>query len=134
MTLVKNSIVLIMFSLFLVACKSAPILNIDDDAFDVDKALSMQAVTAGIKRAGRGLGWRMKNQKPGLIIGTLHLRDHMAKVSIKYNTKYYSIHYQDSSNLDYKANSPNYDGQSVIHSNYNGWIQNLSNAIQQQVY
>ncbi|MCK5539141.1 MAG: hypothetical protein KAI02_07415 [Gammaproteobacteria bacterium] len=134
MTIIKHSMILIMLSLFLVACKSAPILNIDEDAFNTDKPLTMQEVTTGIERAGHGLGWRMENKKPGLIIGTLHLRDHMAKVSIQYNTKYYSIYYQDSSNLDYKEHSSNYEGQSVIHSNYNGWIQNLNNAIHQQVY
>ncbi len=134
MTIVKTSVLLIIFSLFLVACKSAPILNIDNNEFDADKALSMEEVADGIKRAGRGLGWRMKDQQPGLIVGTLHVRDHMAKVNINYNTQYYSIHYQDSSELDYKVNMTNDDGQAVIHSNYNGWIHNLSNAIQQQVY
>ena len=49
----------------------------------------------------------------------------MAKVDINYNTKTYSITYKDSSDLDY-------DG-TKIHKNYNGWIQNLDNAIKVQL-
>ena len=48
-------------------------------------------------------------------------RDHRAVVDVRYDTKTYSIKYKDSSNLQY-------DGTS-IHKNYNGWIQNLDNAI-----
>ncbi len=134
MSIIKHVLLLIMLSLVLVACKSTPILNIDNDPFNAKSNITMDEVTAGIKRAGNGLGWRMAEKKPGLIEGTLFLRTHMAKVDITYNTKTYSIHYKDSTNLDHQKSSASYDGQEVIHSNYNGWIQNLSNAIRQQVY
>jgi len=49
----------------------------------------------------------------------------MAQVDIKYSTIAYSITYKDSSNLKY-------DG-TKIHSNYNGWIQNLDKAIKIQL-
>jgi hypothetical protein len=49
----------------------------------------------------------------------------VAVVDIKYNTKTYSIIYKSSQNLDY-------DGKN-IHSNYNGWIQRLNQAIQSQL-
>lgn len=134
MTFIKHSILLIMLCVFLVACKSAPILNIDNASFSSDSSLSMGKVTNGIVRAGSTLGWRMDKKHPGLIIGTLNIRTHMAKVAIKYNTQSYSIRYKNSSNLDYKSSSSSSDGNEKIHSNYNGWIQNLDNAIQQQVY
>jgi hypothetical protein len=77
-----------------------------------------------IRRAGAGLGWRMEQQEPGLIRGTLNLRTHQAVVDIPYDTQRFSIRYVSSNNLDY-------DGR-AIHRNYNSWVQNLQNAIMAQ--
>ncbi len=123
----KLSILIIIFStLLIVGCKSAPVQNIDNATIvtNVDNA-SMTDIQKAIVRAGGGLGWIIKEKSPGKMVGTLHLRDHVAIVSITYSTKEYSINYMDSTNL-------NYDGSS-IHSNYNGWIQNLNRAIQTQL-
>ena len=68
---------------------------------------------------------RLKETGPNSLVGTLFLRSHMAKVGIQYNKTAYSINYMDSNNLKY-------DG-SKIHSNYNGWVQNLDRAIQTQL-
>ena len=57
--------------------------------------------------------------------GTLNLRSHTAIVDITYDTRTYSIKYKDSTNLGY-------DGRN-IHSNYNGWIENLDKGIQTQL-
>jgi len=65
----------------------------------------------------------MKEIKTGHILGTLHLRKHVAKIDITFDNKSLNIQYKDSVNLDYKS-----DDQ-TIHSNYNGWIQNLTKAI-----
>jgi len=80
-----------------------------------------------IVTAGSGLGWRIERRAPGLMIGTLYLRDHMAKVRILYDARRYSIRYQDSSNLKYNPDTK------TIHSNYNSWVQNLDNAIRSQL-
>ena len=40
-------------------------------------------------------------EKPGYIVGTLHLREHEAVVDILYDTKSYSILYKSSQNLQY---------------------------------
>lgn len=77
-----------------------------------------------IRRAGAGLGWRMEQQGPGLVRGTLNLRTHQAVVDIPYDTQRFLIRYVSSTNLDY-------DGQ-VIHRNYNSWVQNLQRAIMAQ--
>ena len=74
-----------------------------------------------IRRAGAQLGWVMESQGPGLMRGTLNLRTHQAVVDIPYDQRRFSIRYAGSTNLDY-------DGTS-IHRNYNGWVQNLQNAI-----
>ncbi|MCC6608693.1 MAG: hypothetical protein IT515_03320 [Burkholderiales bacterium] len=82
-------------------------------------------VRNAITRAGSGLGWDIKEVQPFLLEGTLHLRTHMARVSIPYSAERYSIVYKGSENL-------NYDGK-TIHSNYNGWIQSLDKAIKAQL-
>ena len=94
--------------------EEAPIISSVTDVSKTD-------IAKAIKRAGITLGWQMKDKAEGEIIGTLLLRKHMAKVSIKYTTDYYSINYLDSKELKY-------DGTN-IHNNYNGWIQNLERNI-----
>ena len=59
--------------------------------------------------------------KPGLLEGTLRLREHTAVVDIAYSTSNYSIVFKSGVNLSEK------DGQ--IHKNYNGWVQNLDRGI-----
>lgn len=106
-------------------CRSAGVHNVSEAPVVANKAVSMEDVQKAIVRAGVGLGWQMKPVEPGLIVGTLTLRSHMAMVNIKYDTKKYSITYKDSSNLDYDGNN--------IHKNYNGWVQNLDNGIRSQL-
>ncbi len=106
---------------------STPVHNVQDATVvtNSDKPASVDDVKKAILRAGATLGWNMKEEKAGHIIGTIHLRKHMAQVDIKYNTKSYSITYRDSQNL-------NYDGTN-IHGNYNGWVQRLQQNIQSQL-
>lgn len=106
-------------------CRSAGIYNVSAAPVVANKTVSMEDVQKAIVRAGVGLGWQMKPMEPGLIVGTLNLRTHMAMVNIKYDTKTYSITYKDSNNLDYSGDS--------IHKNYNGWIQNLDSGIRSQL-
>ena len=102
-------------------CRSAPVR--DYNSQPIPPGLSMAQIGKAIQTAGNGLGWATKEQHEGLIIGTLYLRDHMAQVSIPFTRSSYSIRYKDSSNLDYDAE------KKTIHSNYEGWVQNLNNAI-----
>jgi hypothetical protein len=67
--------------------------------------------------------WSMRVASPGHIVASLHVRSHTAVVDIAYSTKTYSITYNTSTNLKYDAEAK------TIHSNYNGWIQNLDSAI-----
>lgn len=106
-------------------CRSAGIYNVSAAPVVANKAVTMEDVQKAIVRAGVGLGWQMKPVEPGLIVGTLNLRTHMAMVDIKYDTKTYNITYKDSSNLNYSGDS--------IHKNYNGWIQNLDSGIRSQL-
>lgn len=110
-------------------CGTPPVYNVSNMSIAVggDKKATMEDVEKAIIRAGGALGWMIKKEKPGLLKGTLILRTHTAIVSIKHNTEEYSITYESSVNLDY---SP---ANNTIHSNYNGWIQNLNKGIQVQL-
>ena len=110
----------------LVACTLHPIRNVTDAPVPKSGLTDEQVATA-IKKAGSGLGWAMADKGPGKIEGTLNLRKHTAVVDIAYNPKTYSITYKDSTDLQYNPK------KQEIHRNYNGWIQNLDNAIKTQL-
>jgi hypothetical protein len=111
---------------FAAGCRTSPIYNVEDQSvISGSTRASMEDVKNAILRAGAGLSWAMRENKPGYITGTLTLREHFAVVDIKYDTQKYSILYKDSKNLKY-------DGTN-IHNNYNGWVQRLNQAIQAQL-
>ena len=111
----------------MVGCTSAPISNVPltPVVTGTGKPATAEQVRTAIVRAGSTLGWQMTPTDPGLVTGRLALRTHLAIVDVKYSAKDYSITYKDSTNLDYR------DGQ--IHKNYNGWIENLNNAIRREL-
>ncbi|MDB5957037.1 hypothetical protein [Ramlibacter sp.] len=111
----------------LAGCVAAPIMNVSEApvATASGKALSNEQVRGAIVRAGSALGWQMKEEGPGMLLGTLQLRNHTAVVAIPYSPKSYSVQYRSSVNLDEKGGT--------IHKNYNGWIQNLTRGINAQL-
>ncbi len=113
-------------AILLGGCKTAPIYQVSNTAISTNvQNATKDDVAKAIIRAGGGLGWQFRQNGPDALIGTLALRTHTAVVDVPYSAKQYSITYKDSSNL-------NYDGTS-IHSNYNGWIQNLQKVINIQL-
>lgn len=113
-------------ALFISGCPhQAAVYNVHDASVMVGSEHDLGDIKKAIVHAGAALGWSMKPVEPGKIIGTLHLRTHMAQVDIPYSKSSYSILYKDSDNLKF-------DGEK-IHSNYNGWIQNLDRGIQNQL-
>ena len=115
----------------LASCAGVPILNIKDAPIRTlsGKEMTQEQVTKAIVLAGMGLKWNMDVAAPGHIVGTLDLRSHQAVVDITYDTKRYNITYKSSQNLLITDGN----GREGIHPNYNGWIQNLDNAIRTQV-
>jgi hypothetical protein len=111
----------------LVGCRTVPILNVKDVPVNVPagQTATLATVEQAIIRAGNSLGWQMKVEKPGLIVGTLNLRTHTAIVDIPFTPSSFSIIYKSSVNLEQKGDT--------IHSNYNGWVQNLDQAIRRQL-
>jgi hypothetical protein len=115
-------------AIVLIGCTPIPIHNVENAPVNASNAnYDLSDVTKAIKRAGITLGWQMKEQTPGHIVGTLRLRDHVAVVDITYTLDEYSINYKDSSNLKYNPSN------NTIHKNYNGWIKNLTNGIDAQL-
>jgi hypothetical protein len=115
-------------TILLVGCAPTPVQNIENAPVNASSTnYDLSDVTKAIQRAGTGLGWQMKEQTPGHIVGTLHLRTHVAVVDITYTLDDYNINYKDSTNLKYDASN------NTIHKNYNGWVQNLTNAINVQL-
>lgn len=111
-------------------CRTNPIQNVNDQTIVMNKADATEAdVKQAIINAGASLGWIMKANQPGHILGILRIRAHEAQVDIDYNTKNYSIKYKDSINLKYDASGE----VPTIHSNYTSWVQNLDRAIQSQL-
>lgn len=102
-------------------CRTSPIKEVTGSP--IPPGLTQEQVEKAIISAGAGLGWAMKIERPGLIMGSLSLRTHLAQVDIPYTTKTYSINYRSSSNLKYDATAR------TIHSNYNSWVDNLNQAI-----
>lgn len=119
--LLKLSALLLITSLMTTGCGTSPIYNVQYSKIDNQK--STATVYQAIKEAGQSLGWKITKVKPGVAEGKLYLRTHVAVVRINYSRAAYSINYVRSENLKYDAETKK------IHSNYNGWIQNLEKAI-----
>jgi len=119
--LLKLSALLLFSSLVMTGCGSAKIYNVQQHKISHKK--SSETVYQAIKSGGQSLGWKINKIKPGVAQGKLYLRTHVAVVRINYTNSSYSIRYVSSQNLKYDAK------KQTIHSNYNGWIQNLEKAI-----
>ena len=105
----------------------APIYNVTGAPIPPNPAATMENIGKAVLRAGLTLGWQMTPKGPGAVEGVLVLRTHRAVVDITYDVKTFNIAYKDSINLDYR------EKDKTIHSNYNGWIQNLEKGVRAQV-
>ena len=104
-----------------------PIYNVVSAPIPSNPAATPENIEKAVMRAGLTLGWQMAPKGPGRVEGILNLRRHQAIVDVTFDTKSFNITYRDSTNLDYRATDK------TIHSNYNGWIQNLEKGIRAQV-
>jgi len=116
-------LIMILFS----SCRIGAVYNVTDSAVNTGSGNepTLEQVQKAILDAATTTkpAWSMRVVKPGQILATLYIRSHTAIVDITYNTKSYSINYNGSTNLKYDPE------EKTIHSNYNGWIQNLDGAI-----
>lgn len=99
-----------------VQARHAPL--VDPAPVAIPAGLAPDKVVADIKRALIGRGWEITNEAPGRIDSTLHLREHMAKITVTYDAQQVRFAYVDSANLDFEQKK----GQRYIHPNFNGWM------------
>lgn len=123
----KVSAIAILLITIFAGCRAAAVYNVNQNPVTVKKSTTDDQLFKAIKIAGLNLGWQVTKVKPGLAQAQIFLRDHMALVEIPYNKENFSINYKDSKNLNYDPE------KGTIHKNYNGWVQNLRNAINLQM-
>lgn len=103
--------------------KTSPIVSVEGaPVVTYSNKATIKKVEKAIISAGISLGWQMNPSKPGHIVGTLLVRQHMAKIDITYDTNSYNIRYKDS------GPTMLYDGAN-IHRQYNKWVLNLDKRI-----
>ena len=95
----------------------------------VPAGLSEQAVAKAIRVGMAQRGWVLTRQDPGYVEATLHLRTHMARIGITFDTQSIGIKYLESANLDYEVKK----GVERIHRNYLKWIDNVVQDINVQL-
>lgn len=125
--ILKVTSILFLGLFILTGCGVATVYNVQKSPIISEKKLAQNDMYKAIYAAGVTLGWNITKIEPGLALGELKLRSHTARVNISYNEKDYSITYKNSINLNYDKE------KGTIHSNYNGWIQNLEKGINTQI-
>lgn len=118
-----SGLLLVPFLVLLMGARQVPLVNPDPIA--VPAGLTEAKVIRSIKAALVGRQWVVSEEQPGKIIGTLNLREHMAKIDVSFDASKIHIKYLDSKELMYGEKK----GVTVIHRNYLSWIQNLVNDI-----
>lgn len=124
----KKGLLVMVFAGAIVACTSAPIMDLNDRSIPQTQAgemLSLEQIQAAIMKGSIQKGWVPNVVKPGLVEASIQVRTHQAVVSIPYTQTDYDIIYKSSQNLD--------ESRGKIHRNYNRWVANLSSAIQEQL-
>lgn len=115
-------------AMFLVGCATGkPVEEVIEAPTNASAVATSEKVRRAIQQAGVSLGWQMRDQGPGRILGSLLIRNHVAKVDITYNPRTYSITYNDSENLQYDP------AARTINRGYNRWIMKLNQRIQAQL-
>jgi hypothetical protein len=73
--------------------------------------------------AGASRGWVVAGDQPGRLKLSFNKGDkHRVTVDVSYDERSFDIRYVDSYNLNYAQR----DGQTMIHPNYNRWVNNLA--------
>jgi hypothetical protein len=105
--------------------RSKPIQNVENAP--IPSGLDMKAIGDAIIDGCSTRNWQASLVEAGHMQCTLYIRNHMAKVDIRYDTEKFSITYADSDNLKYDAE------KNRIHRNYNSWVQNLRGDINNEL-
>ncbi|GAA0712665.1 hypothetical protein [Dokdonella soli] len=113
------SLLLLPVLFLLMAFRQAPL--VDPDPIAVPPKTAEHQIAKVIKVSLLHRGWTVDSEKPGAIDATLHLREHVARIAISYDSANVRIKYLSSENLKYEIEH----GKPLIHKNYLSWIENL---------
>lgn len=120
----KQLFFMALLSLALVGCAGQQVLNVQSEIVP-SNVTSKEEVKKAIVQAGGSLGWRVRELDENTLMATINVRNkHGVEVKIPYSQSEYSILYKTSKNLKYDAE------KNTIHKNYNSWINNFNNRIQ----
>ncbi|MGD1879194.1 MAG: hypothetical protein ACFB13_17035 [Kiloniellaceae bacterium] len=115
-------------ALLLTACaRTLPVYNVTEAPVVTGSGTtpSLNQVEDAIVKACRDKEWFADPVADGHIVAKVRVRKHTAVVDILYSPTNYSITYKDSEMLLY-------DG-TLIHRNYNKWVQLLADRIDQEL-
>jgi hypothetical protein len=122
----KNRWLLLLLPLLLLLMGARQAVLADPEPVAVPAGLAAAQVERDILRALASRGWTVDAKQPGRIDASLHVRAHSASISIDYDTAAVQISYRSSENLKYEEHRKK--GR-LIHTNYIGWITNLTRDI-----
>jgi hypothetical protein len=105
------------------ACRITRLRNPPPVSFEAKRPVTVEEAILG---AMKDLGWVSEKESPGVIVGMLHVADHMAKVRVTYSAASYKITYLASDNLNYSREA---NGEEKIHGAYNAWVDDLARKI-----
>ena len=127
----RNVLILLMLAVALcfisVGCrKGVPITEPSNPSISAYGKFTKVQVRDAILRGGTNIGWQMREETPGTVLGTWSARTSSVTVQIPYNEKEYAIKYHSSENmLD--------GGDGTIHPNYNRWVDRLNRNIAAEI-
>ena len=122
MSKIRN-LFLVMLVAFQFACATATIMNLENQP--ISDGISQDQFQQVVMTAAANRGWVFQSMGPDVMLGTLNVRSHTARVEIYQTARTYSIRYKDSVNLDHNGNQ--------IHGNYNRWVANLNQDIRMEM-
>lgn len=106
------------------SCVIQPVLNLKNEPLPTladGSTYTKEQVQKAIIEGCRQRGWVAQPKDEGVIVASIIVRSHRAKIEIQYDETNISILYKDSNNLNYA------DGN--IHPNYNRWVEYLYSTI-----
>lgn len=129
----RNVLILLLLTLILcfssVACqrKGVPAVEPSNPSISAYGKFTKNQVRDAILRGGTNIGWQMREEKPGVVLGTWSARQNSVTVEIPYTEKDYVIKYHSSENMLYDASD------NTIHQNYNRWVDRLNRNITAEI-
>ncbi len=117
MTLARRLLMFALLAGSLSACQSR-LVNVSHQPLLVDSDPTLAEAEAVIRAGAMRRAWAIEKEAPGVLVGTLRLREHLAVVEIRHDATHFGIDYRASENLAEH-------GDGYIHHNYNRWLDDL---------